>query len=83
MQSEDSSTYARIAQEVAALLEVEPDEIGAEDSLFDWGLDSIRVMSLVERWRERGVEISFIDLAEQPTLLGFTQLYEEAAGGES
>ncbi|RJL31016.1 isochorismatase [Bailinhaonella thermotolerans] len=47
----------------------EPDE-----NLVDWGLDSIRLMTLVERWREEGVEVAFEDLAENPTLTGWAEL---------
>jgi bifunctional isochorismate lyase/aryl carrier protein len=32
------------------------------------GLDSIRVMSLLENWRSRGAQITFLDLAEVTTL---------------
>ncbi|MDR1431790.1 MAG: phosphopantetheine-binding protein [Propionibacteriaceae bacterium] len=34
------------------------------------GLDSIRLMVLIERWRADGVEISFLDALAAPTALG-------------
>ncbi|SCG18050.1 Aryl carrier domain-containing protein [Micromonospora echinofusca] len=45
-----------------------PDETTDEENLFDSGLDSMRLMMLMERWRDAGAEVSFVELAEQPTL---------------
>ncbi len=44
------------------------------DNLLECGLDSIRLMSLVERWRSSGVELSFVELAERPTLADWFDL---------
>ena len=63
--------YPSFVGEVAELLEVAPAELGADDSLLDFGLDSIRLMSLVERLRAAGVAVSFDQLAESPTLRNF------------
>ena len=41
----------RIRTDVAAALGEEPQDVGDDDDLFDLGLDSIRLMSLVEQWR--------------------------------
>jgi aryl carrier-like protein len=59
---------ATARREIANLLYLPPDELDDELDLFDAGLDSVRVLSLVEIWRERGLEISFVELAERPTL---------------
>lgn len=61
-------TYDELRAEIAALLETEPDSLREDDSLLDWGLDSIRALSLLERLREAGIEIPFIDFAQEPTL---------------
>jgi bifunctional isochorismate lyase / aryl carrier protein len=63
--------YPSFVSEVAELLEMTPSELGADDSLLDFGLDSIRLMSLVERLRGSGVPVSFEQLAESPTLRSF------------
>lgn len=54
--------------QLADLLEIPADQLAADDNLLDHGLDSIRIMSLVDTWRESGVEVGFIELAEEPTL---------------
>ncbi|WP_315860776.1 isochorismatase family protein [Amycolatopsis sp. EV170708-02-1] len=55
---------ARIA-EIAA---VPVAELRDDTRIDDLGLDSIRVMTLVDRWNDEGIEITFADLAEAPTL---------------
>lgn len=47
---------------------------GDDDNLLDLGLDSIRLMALVERLRADGHEVSFVDLAEAPTLAAWSAL---------
>ncbi|AXE23892.1 acyl carrier protein [Streptomyces globosus] len=62
-------TLDGVRADVAGLLGCEPAEIGPEDNLFDHGLDSMRTMVLVERWRAAGAEsLEFPDLAERPEL---------------
>ena len=60
--------------DVASLLHVRPDELLDSDNLFEFGLDSIRLAMLLERWRAAGAEIGFADLAESPTLASFIAL---------
>lgn len=38
------------------------------------GLDSIRLMSLVETWRKAGIDADFTDLAEEPTIAAWLAL---------
>jgi len=57
-----------LRSQLADLLEIPADELADDDNLLDHGLDSIRIMSLVDVWRSAGVEVSFVDLAEEPTL---------------
>ena len=53
---------------VAALRDLPAAERGFDDNMMEAGLDSIRLMSLVERWRRAGAATSFVELAERPTL---------------
>ena len=62
-------TAEQIRSDVAELLACDPAEIDPNEDLLDRGLDSMRLMSLVERWREAGAtDLEFPDLAEQPEL---------------
>lgn len=61
-------TREEVRAQVAGLLQEDVAELSDEDSLLDWGLDSMRIMTLVEQWRKRGVQVTFADLAEQSTL---------------
>ena len=65
----------RIRADVAELLGCDPAEIPPEENLLDWGLDSVRMMTLVERWRAAGApSLEFPDLAERPELGHWTTL---------
>ncbi|MEV4899087.1 phosphopantetheine-binding protein [Nonomuraea sp. NPDC050547] len=69
-----SETARRLRAQVAELLYVEPEEIGPDDDLLAAGMDSIRLMTLAERWRAEGAEVSFPDLVERPTLTAWAEL---------
>jgi aryl carrier-like protein len=45
-------------------------EIGLDDDLMDHGLDSVRLMALLDRWRAVGWPVEFAQVAAQPTLRG-------------
>lgn len=63
--------------QVAGLLFEAPDAICDRDHLIDeHGLDSIRVMSLVEAWRGQGADVTFVELAERPTLASWSELLQ-------
>ncbi|MGG1518005.1 isochorismatase family protein [Paenibacillus oryzisoli] len=66
-----------LREQVAKLLYEAPESLGDHDHLIDvHGLDSIRVMSLVEAWRQQGAEVTFVELAEQPTLASWSELLQ-------
>ncbi|QCO17080.1 isochorismatase family protein (plasmid) [Azospirillum brasilense] len=53
------------------------DEVpGDDDNLMDFGLDSIAVMQVVDRWKAAGVEVGFAELAAQPSINGWWALIE-------
>ncbi|WP_199537226.1 phosphopantetheine-binding protein [Spongiactinospora gelatinilytica] len=72
-----SLTPERVREDVAEVLSAPAADIPEEENLLDRGLDSIRVMTLVERWRAAGVETTFVELAEQPTLSDWYRLVGE------
>ncbi|GAA2581319.1 phosphopantetheine-binding protein [Actinomadura fulvescens] len=68
-------TAERVRADIAAMVGCDPAEIGAGENLFDLGLDSMRLMTLVERWREAGApHLEVPDLAERPELAYWTSL---------
>nr|WP_179853026.1 phosphopantetheine-binding protein [Streptomyces sp. 1331.2] len=67
-------TVERIRAEVADLLGEDPADIPLDENLVDWGLDSIRLMSLAERWRAEGAEVAFVQLAERPAIEAWAEL---------
>ncbi|WP_061009985.1 isochorismatase family protein [Vibrio sp. CUB2] len=66
-----------LTQQLAALLEVPVDEMTPDDSLLDFGLDSVRMMSLVGYWQQAGLDVSFMELAAKPSLQDWWQLIEK------
>lgn len=61
-------TKDRVREQIAAILQESPSDIPDHEDLLDRGLDSVRIMSLVEQWRRDGAEVTFVELAENPTL---------------
>lgn len=60
--------------DVADVLGEDPADIPLDENLLDYGLDSIRVMTLVSRWRERdGIEASVPELYEEPILTAWAE----------
>ncbi|KAH8666874.1 amino acid adenylation domain-containing protein [Xylariales sp. PMI_506] len=58
----------RIRAEVAALAAVPTEDIGADTTLFELGLDSIDVIKLVARLRRIGIELTTSSLMKHPTI---------------
>ncbi|HDR4948815.1 TPA: isochorismatase family protein [Bacillus cereus] len=67
-------TLQSVCEQVAELLRESPENIGDDEDLLNRGLDSVRIMSLVEKWRQVGVEVTFADLAERPTIYDWFHL---------
>ncbi|GLU48921.1 phosphopantetheine-binding protein [Nocardiopsis ansamitocini] len=78
MSEPTGTTPGLTARQVRADVErvLGPDSAGlaGDEDLLDHGMDSIRLMSLVETWRAAGVETDFITLAEEPTLDAWSAL---------
>lgn len=67
-QAKDLLQEHQIIIAVSQALELPAHEIELEDDLLMLGLDSVRLMTLVGQWQAAGAQVSFEDLAEQPTL---------------
>ncbi|MGH3241709.1 MAG: phosphopantetheine-binding protein [Spirillospora sp.] len=61
-------TPDRVRADVADVLGLDPGAVADDLQLTDQGMDSIRLMTLVERWRADGADIDLVDLAERPTI---------------
>ncbi|MFI1018907.1 phosphopantetheine-binding protein [Streptomyces sp. NPDC020965] len=72
-------TLDRLTRDVAEILYIDAEDVSPEESLIEQGLDSIRLMTLVENWRADGARISFVDLAERPTLNEWAELLATGA----
>lgn len=71
-----------LARQIAGLIG-EDEPIDPAESLVLYGLDSIAVMRLVLALEERGVIVSFDDLARDPTLNGWWALIETRSAQEA
>jgi bifunctional isochorismate lyase/aryl carrier protein len=71
-------TLDTMRADIARILHEDPSEIGDDDSLIDLGLDSIRAMALVTRWRDAGAPVEFSELAEVPRLSHWWAVVERA-----
>ncbi|MFD9549371.1 phosphopantetheine-binding protein [Nocardia salmonicida] len=68
-------TDEQIITDVATVLGVDPAELAVDTDLLDAGLDSVRIMSLVEKWRSAGhADIDFPTLAGDPVLGSWIEL---------
>ncbi|GAA1401010.1 hypothetical protein GCM10009613_58710 [Pseudonocardia kongjuensis] len=55
------------------------DGVGPDEDLLDLGIDSVRLMLLVERWQSAGFDVDLLGLAERPTLAGWLELLRAGA----
>ncbi|MGC4082779.1 MAG: phosphopantetheine-binding protein [Vicinamibacterales bacterium] len=66
--SAEPLTLERMREDIAEVLDESVDAIVAGENLVDLGIDSIRIMSLAQRWSRPGARIEFDDLAAYPEL---------------
>lgn len=62
--------------EVATALGTTPDQVDTGADLTDLGLDSVRLMGVVEGIIARGYDVDYVDLAEDPRLDAWGALLE-------
>ncbi|MGQ1888431.1 isochorismatase family protein [Serratia marcescens] len=69
-----------LRQQILPLLDEDSEDMGNDENLIDYGLDSVRIMELATRWRKIRSDIDFIALARNPTIDSWwTLLSEEKA----
>ncbi len=74
-------TYEQMRADVAAALDMAPEELKAEDNLYDLGLDSMRLMGLVMEWQEQGADLDFGLLMESQTIGAWWAAVEAGRAG--
>ncbi|MBV9023637.1 MAG: phosphopantetheine attachment domain protein [Streptomycetaceae bacterium] len=67
--------------DLAEFLYQQPEEVDLESSPLDAGLDSLRIVTLLERWQAAGADVSFVDLAERTSFAQWWQLLSEHQTG--
>ena len=65
---------ARIVRDVAEVLSMRAEQLGDDTDLTDEGLDSVRLMMLVEQWRADGADADFAVLAEEQTVNAWVEV---------
>ncbi|WP_460061743.1 phosphopantetheine-binding protein [Streptomyces sp. YKOK-I1] len=66
--------------DLAEYLYQSPDDVDLDQNPLDAGLDSLRITTLMERWRATGVEITFVELAERTSFAQWWQLLAARRG---
>lgn len=66
-----------LRQQIIPLLDEDSEDIGNDENLIDYGLDSVRIMELATRWRKVREDIDFIALAKSPTIDSWWALLSE------
>ncbi|GAA1472247.1 phosphopantetheine-binding protein [Corynebacterium felinum] len=61
-------TEEKILNDVAEILETTPDALDVSAPIADQGLDSLRLIMIVEKWRAEGIEVDFHDILACSTL---------------
>lgn len=72
----DALTRGRIRSDIAEVLEISADELDDSANLLDEGLDSVRAMTLLERWRECGAQVDLVDLVSDPTVESWADILD-------
>ncbi|SHO57445.1 isochorismatase family protein [Vibrio quintilis] len=72
-------TLDTMQHDIAQVLEIAIDEVDVTENLLFLGLDSVRAMTLLEKWQQQGATITFAQLMEKVTLQEWWQLIDQQA----
>lgn len=73
----EALTLERMRADVARMLREDPADIGLDDNLMDWGLDSMRLLNLVLAWNEAGLQLDLSEIGAHTTLNGWWKLVQQ------
>ncbi|WP_329388646.1 phosphopantetheine-binding protein [Streptomyces sp. NBC_01716] len=74
-------TPASFRTDLAEFLHLSPEEVDLDENPLQAGLDSLRIVTLAERWRAAGADIGFVELAERTSFAQWWQLLSERLAG--
>lgn len=74
-------TLESMRADIAGMIHEKPEDIGLEDNLMDLGIDSMRLLNLILKWQEDGLDLDFADLADRFTLAGWWEAIETRQKG--
>ncbi|MBP7451492.1 MAG: phosphopantetheine-binding protein [Ottowia sp.] len=66
--------------DVARVLREDPQAIGLDDNLMDWGLDSMRLLDLIMGWNADGLKVDVMEIGAETTLNGWWRIVQQQAG---
>ena len=72
-------TRETLREWIAARLDIPTTEVRCEANLFAHGMDSLEVMTIVNRLRRQGIVVTYQAFAAEPTLDKWWQVITEAA----
>ncbi|WP_462170359.1 isochorismatase [Pseudoalteromonas xiamenensis] len=72
-----------IQQAIASVLSIDVTEVLPDENLIYLGLDSIRVMVLIDAWRAQGIDIRLAELSECTTVLEWHDVLSQKARNEA
>ena len=73
-------TLERLRADVARMLREDPEAIGLDDNLMDWGLDSMRLLDLIIGWNADGLKVDVMEIGAETTLNGWWRIVQQQAG---
>ena len=74
-------TLEQMRADVARVLREDPQAIGLDDNLMDWGLDSMRLLNLILAWNEAGLQLDLTEIGAETSLNGWWKLVEQRHAG--
>lgn len=75
-----SFTLERLRADVARMIGEAPENIGLDDNLMDWGLDSMRLLGLIVEWNQAGLALDMSELGSLTTLNGWWSVVQKHQG---
>lgn len=75
-------TLERMRADVARMLREDPESIGLDDNLMDWGLDSMRLLDLFTTWSAAGLNVDVMDILAETSLNGWWRIIQQHQQGQ-